>query len=60
MKPFRFPQFRSWPLWLTWGALIGSLVAEHFTKLSVAGHEVAEIAIMTSFVVVLGRLVSVL
>ena len=60
MKLFRFPQFRSWPLWLVWLAFIGALIAEHFAGLSVIGHQVAEIAILVVFLWLLRRLVTVL
>ncbi len=60
MKPFRMPQFRSWPLWLTWLAFIGVLIAEHFAGLSAAGHQVAEIAIVVFFIGLLGWLAAAL
>jgi hypothetical protein len=45
---------------LGWLALIGALIAEHFAGLSVAGHQVIEIAIMVVFLWLLGKLVTIL
>ncbi len=60
MKRFRLPQFRSWPLWLSWLTFIGALVAEHYSGLSPAGHQVAEIAIVLFFLGLLRQLAPIL
>ncbi len=60
MKPFRSSPFRSWPLWLSWLAFVGALIAEHYATLTTTGHQVAEVAIIVFFIGLLRRLAVVL
>ncbi len=60
MKPFHSSPFRSWPLWLSWLAFIGALIAEHYARLSTAGHQVVEVAMVVLFIGLLRRLAIVI
>jgi hypothetical protein len=60
MKPSRSFKLRSWPLWLSWLALVGLLIAEHFARLSTLGHQFSEIAIFGVFLAVAAQLAQAL
>ncbi len=60
MKPLLPIKSRSWPLWLSWLALVGALVVEHFAQLSALGHQVSEVAILGAFLVVVAQMAQVL